>query len=269
MTVEDDLSTRRAARFCIPARASLAGVLLAAFALLLAAGGATPGARAASSCDPVTRGTLAEVVAVPGFVVVADVVSFRVEGTPTVDTYAVREIIRPPSADRGTYIRDGRFVEVSNDCWRTLFPGDRVVLVFSSPDTLTPIRAVAWRIWPDDRVEQVSRQEVTQVPEGGTALIRELRRLVAGAPDLATDPTGAPGSVTGGADGADSAPSAAGDRWTELAVVVGLLAVGLAIALLAARAGAGRAAPDDPPEAGRGGRPPGDGPDRHGRGGAA
>lgn len=85
---------------------TLVGVLLASFGLLLAAAPTIPEARAAT-CAPVTRGTLADVVAVPGFVVVADIVSYHVEGTPTVDTYAVREVIRrtPAPARRGPATR--------------------------------------------------------------------------------------------------------------------------------------------------------------------
>lgn len=57
---------------------------------------------AAASCTAVTHGTLAEVVASPGLILVADVIAIRELGTPEVDRFAVEQIIRPEVPDQGS-----------------------------------------------------------------------------------------------------------------------------------------------------------------------
>ena len=75
----------------------------------------------------------------------------------------------------------------SNDCWQSLRPGDRIIAIFPSPDTLVAERSVAWRVGPGDRVEQSSSQDVTGVPTTTNALIETLQRLVARVPATSTD----------------------------------------------------------------------------------
>jgi hypothetical protein len=142
---------------------------------------------AAAACPVVTHGTLAEVVASPGLIVVADVIALRQGDTPAVDKFAVTQVIRPEVPDQGLDLRAGVLTVPSNDCWQGLRPGDRIIAIFPSPDTLVAERSVAWRIGPGDRVGQSSSQNVTGVPTSATALIETLEGLVAGVPATSTD----------------------------------------------------------------------------------
>ena len=142
---------------------------------------------AAASCPAVTHGTLAQVVASPGLIVVADVIALRQGDTPVVDQFAVRQVIRPEVPDQGLDLRAGVLTVPSNECWQGLRTGDRIIAIFPSPDTLVAERSVAWRVGPGDRVEQSSSQDVTGVPTSATALIESLQRLVAGVPATSTD----------------------------------------------------------------------------------
>lgn len=142
---------------------------------------------AAASCPAVTHGTLAQVVASPGIILVADVIALGLGDTPVVDQFAVRQVIRPEVPDQGLDLRDGVLAVPSNACWLGLRPGDRIIAIFPSPDTLVAERSVAWRVGPGDRVKQISRQDVTGVPTTGTALLEALQRLVAGLPPTSTD----------------------------------------------------------------------------------
>lgn len=140
----------------------------------------------AASCSAVTHGTLAEVVASPGLILVADVIAIRDPGTPDVDRLPVQEVIRPEVPDQGLDLRAGVLIMPSNECWQGLRAGDRIVAIFPYPDGgLVAGRSVAWRI-SGSRVEQVSHQDVTGVPTSASALIEALRRLGARAPDAAT-----------------------------------------------------------------------------------
>ena len=142
---------------------------------------------AAAACPAVTHGTLAEVVASPGLILVADVIALRQGDTPAVDQFAVKQVIRPEVLDQGLDLRGGVLTVPSNGCWQGLRPGDRIIAIFPSPDTLVAGRSVAWRVGPGDRVEQSSSQDVTGVPTSATALIESLQRLVAGAPATSTN----------------------------------------------------------------------------------
>ena len=144
-------------------------------------------AAAAAACPVVTQGTLAEVVASPGLIVVADVIALRQGDTPAVDKFAVRQVIRPEVPDQGLDLRAGVLTVPSNDCWQGLRPGDRIIAIFPSHDTLVAERSIAWRIGPGDRVGQSSSQNVTGVPTSATALIEILEGLVAGVPATSTD----------------------------------------------------------------------------------
>lgn len=62
-------------------------------------------AAAAAACPVVTQGTLAEVVASPGLIVVADVIALRQGDTPAVDKFAVTQVIRPEVPDQGLDLR--------------------------------------------------------------------------------------------------------------------------------------------------------------------
>lgn len=142
---------------------------------------------AAASCPAVTHGTLAEVVASPGLILVADVIALRQGDTPAVDEFAVKQVIRPEIPDQGLGPRAGVLTVPSNECWQSLRPGDQIIAIFPSPDTLVAERSVAWRVGPGDRVEQSSSQDVTGVPITATALIESLQRMVAGVPATSTD----------------------------------------------------------------------------------
>ncbi len=144
---------------------------------------------AAASCAAITHGTLAQVVASPGLILVADVIALRQGDTPAVDQFAVKQVIRPAVADQGLDLRVGVLTVPSDECWLGLRPGDRIIAIFPYPDTLVAERSVAWRVGPGDRVEQVSNQDVTRVPASATALVRILQRLVAGVPATSTDLT--------------------------------------------------------------------------------
>ena len=144
-------------------------------------------AAAAAFCTAVTHGTLAEVVASPGLILVADVIALRQGDTPAVDQFAVRQVIRPEVPDQGLDLRAGVLTVPSNECWQSLRPGDRIIAIFPSPDTLVAERSVAWRVGPGDEVEQSSSQDVTGVPTSATALIEILQRMVAGVPATSTD----------------------------------------------------------------------------------
>lgn len=144
-------------------------------------------AAAAAFCTAVTHGTLAEVVASPGLILVADVIALRQGDTPAVDQFAVRQVIRPEVPDQGLDLRAGVLTVPSNECWQSLRPGDRIIAIFPSPDTLVAERSVAWRVGPGDRVEQSSSRDVTGVPTSATALIEILQRMVAGVPATSTD----------------------------------------------------------------------------------
>ena len=148
---------------------------------------ASTSAAAAASCPAVTHGTLADVVALPGLIVAADEIALRQGDTPAVDKFAVTQVIRPEVPDQGRDLRAGVLTVPSNDCWQGLRPGDRIIAIFPSPDTLVAERSVAWRVGPGDRVEQTSSQDVTGVPTSATALIETLERLVAGVPATSTD----------------------------------------------------------------------------------
>lgn len=162
------------------------GIALVVGTFLIAPSASIPPA-AAAACPAVTHGTLAEVVASPGLILVADVIAIRELGTPAVDRLAVREIIRPEIPDQGLDLRAGVLTVPSNECWQGLRPRDRVIAIFPSPDTLVAERSVAWRVGPGGRVEQSSSQDVTGVPTTATALIETLQRLVAGVPATSTD----------------------------------------------------------------------------------
>ncbi len=138
-------------------------------------------------CTAVTHGTLAEVAASPGLIVVADVIALRQGDTPAVDQFAVKQIIRPEVLDQGLDLRAGVLTVPSNECWQGLRPGDRIIAIFPSPDTLVAERSVAWRVGPGDRVEQSSSQDVRGVPTSATALIQALKRVPAGLPPTSTD----------------------------------------------------------------------------------
>ena len=144
-------------------------------------------AAAAASCPAVTHGTLAQVVASPGLIVVADVIALRQGDTPAVDKFAVRQVIRPEVPDQGLDLRAGVLTVPSNECWQGIRTGDRIIAIFPSPDTLVAERSVAWRVGPGGRVEQSSSQDVTGVPTSATAVIESLQRLVAGIPATSTD----------------------------------------------------------------------------------
>ena len=162
------------------------GIALVVGTLLIAPSASIPPA-AAAACPAVTHGTLAEIVASPGLIVVADVIALRQGDTPAVDQFAVRQVIRPEVPDQGLDLRAGVLTVPSNECWQSLRPGDRIIAIFPSPDTLVAERSVAWRVGAGDRVEQSSSQDVTGVPTSATALIETLQRLVAGVPATSTD----------------------------------------------------------------------------------
>ena len=162
------------------------GIALVVGTLLIAPSASIPPA-AAAACPAVTHGTLAEIVASPGLIVVADVIALRQGDTPAVDQFAVMQVIRPEVPDQGLDLRGGVLTVPSNECWQGLRPGDRVIAIFPSPDTLVAERSVAWRVGPGDRVEQSSSQDVTGVPTSANALIETLQRLVAGVPATSTD----------------------------------------------------------------------------------
>jgi len=148
---------------------------------------ASTSAAAAASCPAVTHGTLADVVALPGLIVAADVIVLRQGDTPAVDKFAVTQVIRPEVPDQGLDLRAGVLIVPSNDCWQGLRPGDRIIAIFPSPDTLVAERSVVWRVGPDGRVEQRLSQDVTGVPTSATALIESLQRLIARIPATSTD----------------------------------------------------------------------------------
>lgn len=165
---------------------------------LLLAPSAQMSPAAATSCTfaPATHGTLAEVVAGPGLILVADVVAIHQGGTPMVDTFAIQEIIRPPA--EGQSPLDGRIFTTPSlpECWMPLLPGDRIIAIFPQPDTLTPVRSVVWRVGSGGLVEQVSFQDVTEVPSSSTGLIEALRRLTTRAPSATTDPSRVDGTAS-------------------------------------------------------------------------
>lgn len=129
------------------------GIALVVGTLLIAPSASIPPA-AAAACPAVTHGTLAEIVASPGLIVVADVIALRQGDTPAVDQFAVKQVIRPEVPDQGLDLRAGVLTVPSNECWQGLRPGDRIIAIFPSPDTLVAERSVAWRIGAGDRVEQ-------------------------------------------------------------------------------------------------------------------
>lgn len=151
----------------------------------------------ASSCSAVTHGTLADVVATPGLIVVADVSKIRLLGTPTVDEFAVRQVIRRGPPGQGVDLRGGMLIEPSNYCWPRLRPGDRIIAIYPFPDGLVAERAVVWRITSAGIAEEISGQAVTGVPRSAAGLIETLERLVAHMPDTATSPP-APDPSPGG-----------------------------------------------------------------------
>ncbi len=153
-------------------------------ALILASPAGTLPATAAT-CSPVTHGTLAEVVAQGGLIVVATVTVINGGDTPATDHFAVQEVIRPQVPDQGLDLRAGTLIVVSNQCWNA-HVGDRIVAFFPYPDGMVAVKSVAWRIGSDGRIEQVSSQDVTGVPTTANALIDTLKRLVSGVPDTAT-----------------------------------------------------------------------------------
>ena len=140
-------------------------------------------------------------MASPGLIVVADVIALRQGDTPAVDKFAVRQVIRPEVPDQGLDLRAGVLTVPSNDCWQGLRPGDRIIAIFPSPDTLVAERSVAWRVGPGDPVEQRSSQDVTGVPTSATALIETLQRMVAGVPATSTDLPNADQSFPAGVAG--------------------------------------------------------------------
>ncbi len=166
--------------------AARVGIALLVGTLQLAPPAPIP-ADAAAPCTAVTHGTLAQVVASPGLILVADVIALRQGDTPAVDQFAIKQVIRPAVADQGLDVRAGVLTVPSNECWLGLRPGDRIIAIFPSPDGLVAERSVAWRVGPGNRVEQISSQDVTGAPTGATALIRTLQRLVAVAPATSTD----------------------------------------------------------------------------------
>lgn len=165
---------------------------------LLIAPSAQVSPAAATSCAfvPATRGTLAEVVAEPGLILVANVVAIHQGGTPMVDTFAVQEIIRPPA--EGQSPLDGRIFTTPSlpECWMPLLPGDRIIAIFPQPDTLTPLRSVVWRVGSGGLVQQISFQDVTEVPSSATALIDALRWLTTRAPNTSTEPSRVDGAAS-------------------------------------------------------------------------
>ena len=126
-------------------------------------------------------------MALPGLIVAADVIALRQGDTPAVDKFAVTQVIRPGVPDLGLDLRAGVLTVPSNDCWQGLRPGDRIIAIFPSPDTLVAERSVVWRVGPDGRVEQSLSQDVTGVPTSATALIESLQRLIARIPATSTD----------------------------------------------------------------------------------
>lgn len=144
----------------------------------------TPPADAAqpTNCQAVTRGSLADVAAAPGLIVVADVQRINEPGTPASDTFAIREIIRLPP-DPVFDLSNGTLATAWNECWDGLQPGDRIVAIFPFPDAVVHERSVAWRIETDGTVTQVSHQDVTGVPVTSDELIRILRANASGVPD--------------------------------------------------------------------------------------
>jgi hypothetical protein len=143
-----------------------------------------------------TRGTLAEVVAEPGLILVATVVAIHQGGTPMVDTFAVQEIIRPPA--EGQSPLDGRIFTTPSlpECWMPLLPGVRIIAIFPQPDTLTPLRSVVWRVGSGGLVQQISFQDVTEVPSSAAALIDALRWLTTRAPNTWTEPSRVDGAAS-------------------------------------------------------------------------
>jgi hypothetical protein len=162
------------------------GIALIVGTLLIAPSASIPPA-AAAACPAVTHGTLAEVVASPGLILVADVIALGQGDTPAVDQFAVKQVIRPEVPDQGLDLRAGVLTVPSNECWQNLRPGDRIIAIFPSPDTLVAERSVAWRVGPSGRVEQISSQDLTGVPTSATALIETLQRMVTVVPATATD----------------------------------------------------------------------------------
>ncbi len=149
---------------------------------------ATTPATEAATCSPVTHGTLAQVVAEGGLIVVARVTVIRGGDTPATDHFAVQEVIRPQVPDQGLDLRAGTLIVVSNACWNARV-GDRIIAIFPYPDGMVAEKSVAWRIGTDGLVEQISPQDVTDVPPSANALIATLERLAGSIPDTATAPS--------------------------------------------------------------------------------
>jgi hypothetical protein len=142
----------------------------------------------AATCSPVTHGTLAQVVAEGGLIVVARVTVVGGGDTPATDHFAIQEVIRPQVPGQGLDLRAGTLIVVSNACWNA-HVGDRIIAIFPYPDGMVAEKSVAWRIGSDGLVEQISSQDVTDVPPSANALIAALERLAGSIPDTATAPS--------------------------------------------------------------------------------
>lgn len=151
--------------------------------ILVSPAGTLPAA--AATCSSVTHGTLAQVVAQGGLIVVATVTVINGGDTPATDHFAVQQVIRPQTPDQGLDLRADNLIVVHNECW-SAHVGDRIVAIFPHPDGMVAVKSVGWRIGSSGGVEQISSQDVTGVPTSANALIVALKRLAGGVPDTAT-----------------------------------------------------------------------------------